>query len=103
MSQFYGIRDFVIEDPSGYRLVFYTAIKMTECQSCGMPMKDAKPGEMYCQHCTDESGQLRSYEQVLEGTKRGYFMQMQGMQAAEAETAARDHLSKMKAWTSRGK
>ena len=103
VSQFYGIRDFIIEDPSGYRLIFSTPIKMTECQSCGMPMKDAKPGAMYCEYCTDESGQLRSYEQVFEGTTKGYFMAMQGMQRAQAEAAAKEHLSKMPAWASRGK
>ena len=101
-SQFYGIRDFMIEDPTGYRLIFYTPITMSECQSCGMPMKDAKPGAMYCQYCTDDSGQLRPYEQVLEGTKRGYFMQMLGQPEATAATSAREHLSKMPAWKSRG-
>ena len=103
ISQFYGIRDFLIEDPSGYRLVFFHPIKLSECQSCGMPLKNAKPGEMYCQYCTDESGNLRPYEQVLEGTITGYFMSMQKMTRPEAEDAARAHLSRMPAWASRGK
>lgn len=103
VSQFYGIRDFLIEDPSGYRLVFYHPIKLSECQSCGMPLKDAVAGQMYCQYCTDETGSLRSYEQVLEGTITGYFMGMQKMGRSEADTAARAHLSKMPAWASQGK
>jgi predicted enzyme related to lactoylglutathione lyase len=103
VSQFYGIRDFLIEDPSGYRLVFFHPLKLRECQSCGMPLKDAKPGHMYCDYCTDESGTLRPYEQVLEGTTTGYFMRMQGMPRPAAEKAAREHLSKMPAWASRGK
>ena len=102
VSQFYGIREFLIEDPSGYRLVFYNPIRLAECQSCGMPLEGAEPGEMYCRYCTDESGALRPYEQVLEGTTTGYFMGMKGMPRAEAAEAARAHLSKMPAWVGRG-
>jgi uncharacterized glyoxalase superfamily protein PhnB len=102
VSQFYGLRDFLIEDPSGYRLSFYNPIKLGECQSCGMPLTDAQPGQMYCQYCTDESGRLRPFEQVLEGTITGYFMGMHGMQRPDADKAARAHLSKMPAWASRG-
>jgi uncharacterized glyoxalase superfamily protein PhnB len=100
-SQFYGIRDYWVEDPNGYRLQFYTPIAMTSCQSCGMPLKDAKPGAMYCQYCTDEKGQLRPYETVLEGTTQGYFMAMQKMPRPQAEKAAREHLAKMPAWMHR--
>lgn len=97
-SQFYGIRDYWVEDPSGYRLLFYTPIQLTSCQSCGMPMKDAAPGAMYCHYCTDDSGALKPYEAILEGTTQGYFMAMQKMQRPEAEKAAREHLAKMPAW-----
>jgi uncharacterized glyoxalase superfamily protein PhnB len=97
-SQFYGIRDFWAADPDGYRLMFYTPIKMSSCQSCGMPLADAAPGVMYCQYCTDEKGGLRPYEQVLEGTTTGYFMGMQKMARPQAEKAAKEHLSKMPAW-----
>jgi uncharacterized glyoxalase superfamily protein PhnB len=97
-SQFYGIRDYWIEDPNGYRLQFYTAIQLANCQSCGMPMKDAKPGAMYCQYCTDGSGKLKPYEAVFEGTTQGYFMAMQKMARPQAEKAAREHLAKMPAW-----
>src|SRR5262249_2118072 len=76
-SQFYGIRDISLSDPDGFLFMFYSAIKMESCQSCGMPMKDAKPGTMYCGYCTDGSGKLKSYETVLEGTTTGYFMAMQ--------------------------
>jgi uncharacterized glyoxalase superfamily protein PhnB len=101
-SQFYGIRDFWMQDPDGYRLMFYTPIKMTSCQSCGMPLKDAVPGvTMFCQYCTDEKGQLRPYEQILEGTISGYFMGMQKMARPAAEKAAREHLAKMPAWAHR--
>jgi uncharacterized glyoxalase superfamily protein PhnB len=102
ISQFYGIRDFVVADPSGYQLVFYSAIKMENCQSCGMPLADAKPGQMYCGHCTDEKGNLHPYEAILEGTIQGYFMGMQKMSREDAEPAAREHLAKMPAWQGRG-
>jgi len=101
-SQFYGIRDFAVEDPDGYRLMFYTAIQMSSCQSCGMPLTDAKAGQMYCQYCTDEKGRLKPYETVLEGTTVGYFMQMQKLPRPKAEEAAREHLRKMPAWAGRG-
>lgn len=100
-SQFYGIRDFGLQDTEGYRVLFYSPIKMANCQSCGMPMKDAKPGAMYCQYCTDEKGSLRPYDAVLEGTTSGYFMAMQKMPRADAEKAAKKHLATMPAWKSR--
>jgi len=100
-NQFYGLREIHVQDPDGFRFVFYTLIKMSSCQSCGMPLTDAKPGEMYCQYCTDEHGKLKPFETVLEGTTAGYFMQMQKMPRDKAEAAAREHLSKMPAWAGR--
>ncbi|MGB0953972.1 MAG: VOC family protein [Planctomycetota bacterium] len=97
-SQFYGLRAFGIQDPTGYRLLFYSPITMENCQSCGMPLADAQPGDMYCDYCTDDNGKLRSYEEVLEGTIQGYFMHMQKMERAEAEVAAKEMLAKMPAW-----
>lgn len=97
-SQFYGLRDFVVTDPDGYVLTFYKPIAMTSCQSCGMPLKDGKPGDMFCQYCVDEKGQLRPYEQILEGTVTGYFMGMQKMERKAAEQAAQAHLASMPAW-----
>ncbi len=100
-SQFYGIRDLVVTDPDGYLLTFYTPITMESCQSCGMPLADAKPGEMFCPYCVDESGQLRPFEQIFEGTVTGYFMAHLKMDRAGAEQAARQHLAKMPAWSTR--
>jgi uncharacterized glyoxalase superfamily protein PhnB len=97
-TQFYGIRDFSVLDPDGYRLVFYSPATMTSCGSCGMPLKDAKEGEMYCHFCVDDKGKLKPYEQVLEGTIQGYFMGMQQMPRDKAEQAAKEHLAKMPAW-----
>jgi len=96
-TQFYGLRDFGIQDPDGYRIVFYHPVTMENCQSCAMPLADAKPGDMYCDYCTDEKGQLRPFEDILAGTT-GYFEREQGMDKASAEAAAREHLLKMPAW-----
>lgn len=100
-TEFYGLRDFTITDPDGYALVPYTPVAMASCQSCGMPLKDGQPGQMYCHYCTDEKGQLKPYATVLEGTIQGYFMGMMHMKRPEAETAAREHLAKLPAWKSR--
>jgi uncharacterized glyoxalase superfamily protein PhnB len=100
-TQFYGIRDFAVPDPDGYLLVPYTTVKMETCQSCGMPLTEAVAGEMFCKYCTDDKGQLRPYEAVLEGSIQGYFMGMQKMERPEAEVAAKEHLSKMPAWVGR--
>jgi uncharacterized glyoxalase superfamily protein PhnB len=98
-NQFYGIRDFPLRDTDGYCLIFYTEIKMEACQSCAMPLKDAKPGQMFCEYCMDSKGQLKPFETVLEGTTTGYFMAMQKMPRAQAEKAAREHLKKQPAWS----
>ncbi len=98
-DQFYGQRDFPVHDLDGYRLYFFSPITMSSCQSCGMPLQDAKEGDMYCDHCTNEHGHLRPFAEVLEGTTVGYFMGMQKMERAEAEQAAREHLGKLPAWS----
>ncbi len=97
-SQFYGIREWGVDDMDGYRLMFHTPIKLDSCQSCGMPLAETKPGQMYCEFCTTEEGKLRPFEQILEGTIAGYFMGMQKMSREEAEPAAREHLAKMRGW-----
>lgn len=100
-TQFYGIRELGVDDPDGYRLTFHTPVALSECQSCGMPLTDAEPGQMYCQYCTDEKGELRPYEQVFEGTVTGFFMGMQKMSRPDAEKAAQAHLARMPAWSAR--
>ncbi|MFT7667327.1 MAG: putative glyoxalase superfamily protein PhnB [Planctomycetota bacterium] len=97
-NEFYGLRNFMIKDMDGYQLAFYAPLQMTSCQSCGMPLSEAKEGQMYCGHCSDDIGSLHPYEHILEGTITGYFMGMQKMERAEAEIAAKEHLAKMPAW-----
>lgn len=96
-TQFYGLRDFGLRDPDGYRLVFYNNVIMESCQSCSMPLPDAKEGDMYCEHCKDENGQLKPFEDIVAGAA-AYMAQSQGMDLEEATAAAREHLKKMPAW-----
>jgi len=101
-DEFYGLRDFLIQDLDGYRLAFYSPLIMKSCQSCGMPLQNAVEGQMYCEHCLDGEGRLHPYEAILEGTITGYFMGMQKMNRAAAEVAAKEHLAKMPAWACLG-
>jgi uncharacterized glyoxalase superfamily protein PhnB len=100
-TQFYGIRDFGVDDPDGYRLIFYAPVAMETCPSCGMPLTEAQPGQMYCHYCADDAGKLKPYEAVFEGTVTGFFMAHQKLPRKEAEKAAREHLKKMPAWQGR--
>lgn len=100
-SQFYGLREFCLQDPDGYRLMMYTPITMTTCQSCSMPLEKAAPGQMYCNYCVDEQGKLKPYEVVLQGCIEGYFIPMQKMARPQAEKAAREMLAKQPAWHGR--
>ncbi|HTF88164.1 MAG TPA: VOC family protein [Planctomycetota bacterium] len=100
-TQFYGIREVGLEDPDGYSFMFYSPVTMATCQSCSMPMTEAKPGEMYCGYCVDEKGKLKPYETILEGCVSGYFIPMQKMSRPDAEVAARELLAKQPAWAGR--
>ena len=97
-TQFYGIREVQLEDPDGYSFMFYSPVKLANCQSCSMPMTDAEPGAMYCAYCVDEQGKLKSYETILEGCISGYFIPMQKMSRPDAEKAAREMLKQQPAW-----
>jgi len=98
-TQIYGIRELTVDDPDGFELVFFTPVTLPACQSCGTPLTEAKPGQTYCEYCTNEKGQLRPYEQIFEGTVTGFFMAMHKLPRKEAEKAAREHLRKMPAWS----
>ncbi len=77
---------------------------MSNCLSCGMPM--ASPGDFgggnpenkYCVHCCNPDGDLKSYEEVLEGMAN-FIMQSLNMDKATAGSAAREYMSKMPAWS----
>lgn len=75
---------------------------MTEfCHSCAAPLSipDFKgPAENYCKHCTDESGKLKSREEVQQGVA-GWFMSWQpGIDPDTAARRAEIYLKSMPAW-----
>lgn len=80
--------------------------KCNSCSSCGMPLQ--KPSDHalanekipYCNHCTKSDGSLKSYEEVLEGTK-GYFIHSQGLAPQAAQKMAENLLKKQPAWIKR--
>lgn len=103
----FGIRDFTIEDIDGYRLTFNqvsTAVKA--CMSCGMPMtkvEDFGGGNqesLYCVYCSNPDGSLKSYEQVFEGMVN-FMMMSQNVDRQAAESAVKERMSSMPAWTGR--
>jgi len=101
----FGIRDFTIEDLDGYQLTFNQASKFVKtCMSCGMPManpEDYGAGDtsnVYCVYCTNSDGKLKSRDKVFEGMI-DFMMTTQKMDRTTAEDTAREHMSKMPAWS----
>lgn len=76
------------------------------CRSCGMPMTG--PGDygsgntenQYCVHCCHPDGSLKSYEDVLEAMI-SLMMKMRGLDRAAAESAAREYMATLPAWSNR--
>lgn len=54
----------------------------------------------YCRFCTNESGDLKSYEKVKEGLTQ-YIIQIQGIEKDQAEKKAIEGLASMPAWKNR--
>jgi len=101
----FGIRDFTIEDVNGYRLTFNQVSKaIKKCMSCGMPMTKLdefggkNPANIYCVHCSNLDGSLKSYDEVLKGMIN-FMMTSQKMDRKTAEGAAKEYMSKMPAWS----
>ena len=100
----YGVRDFTIEDINGYKLTF-NQVTAKNCMSCGMPMTKfedfggGNPANIYCVHCSKPDGSLKSREEVFEGMVN-LMMMSQNMDRETAERAAKEHMSKMPAWSS---
>jgi uncharacterized glyoxalase superfamily protein PhnB len=101
----FGIRDFTVEDISGYKLTFSQASKASKaCMSCGMPMTKledfggGKSGNLYCVHCSNPDGSLKSREEVFEGMVN-FMMMSQKMNRETAQGAVRERMSQMPAWS----
>lgn len=101
----YGVRDFTVEDVDGYKLTFNQLSKTAKnCMSCGMPMTKLEdfgggnPANIYCVHCSNPDGSLKSREEVFEGMVN-FMMMSQNMDRKTAEIAAKEHMAKMPAWS----
>jgi len=76
------------------------------CISCGMPMRTAQehaagdPDKPYCVHCGSESGELKSYDEVLGGFA-GFLRRTQGLHEDAARQTAADILATRPAWSAR--
>jgi uncharacterized glyoxalase superfamily protein PhnB len=106
-DELYGIRDFTVEDVDGYKLTFNQVSKTAKnCMSCGMPMTrfedfgGGNPANIYCVHCSNPEGYLKSYEEVFEGMTN-FMMHSQNMDRKTAEQATKEYMSKMPAWSSK--
>ena len=69
-----------------------------------MPMTKPKdfgggnPANIYCVHCSNPDGSLKSREEVFEGMVN-FMMMSQNIGRETAERAAKEHMSKMPAWS----
>ncbi|MFC1992593.1 VOC family protein [Chloroflexota bacterium] len=99
----YGVRDFTVEDIDGYNLAF-NQITAKSCLSCGMPMAKLEefgggnPSNLYCIHCSNQDGSLKSYDEVLNGMA-SFMMTTQNMDKETAERAAKEYMAKIPVWS----
>jgi uncharacterized glyoxalase superfamily protein PhnB len=103
----YGIRDFTVKDINGYKLTFNQVSKAVKaCMSCGMPMTKPEdfgggnPENLYCVYCSKSDGSLKTREEVFEGMVN-FMMMSQKMDRKAAESAAKERMAKMPAWSGR--
>jgi uncharacterized glyoxalase superfamily protein PhnB len=103
----FGIRDFTVEDINGYRLTFNQVSKAVKtCMSCGMPVTKLEdfgggnPENLYCVYCSKPDGSLKSYQEVFEGMVK-FMMMSQKMDRITAESAAKERMARMPAWSGR--
>ncbi len=74
------------------------------CESCGMPMRakeefgGGKTDNKYCVHCCDNKGNLKSYDDMVDGMAQ-FMMRTQGISKEQAIKATKEHLAKMPAWS----
>ena len=64
------------------------------CGSCGMPIETGR----YCTHCTDENGQLQSFDQRFERMTAWQARRNPGTPREEIERQTLDYMSTMPAW-----
>jgi len=70
------------------------------CYSCAAPVTgDFKgPAENYCKYCTDESGNLKSHDEVQKGIAMWFKSWQPGIDEATATQRAGLYMKSMPAW-----
>lgn len=77
---------------------------MKNCIACGMPMKEAEDfagGDMskeYCKFCARPDGSMQSYEEKLDSLTN-FIIRTQGLDKDVANSAAKEMMSKLPAWS----
>lgn len=78
----------------------------TQCIACGMPMEKPEdhasgdPSKNFCKHCSRPDGEMKSYDEVLNGMA-GFMMQSQGLSEEPARQAAKEMMTRLPAWKDR--
>lgn len=73
------------------------------CESCGMPMKKIEdfggrnPQNKYCRYCTNERGELKSYEEKVDDFKN-FLMKTQDLDESQALKMSIETLKQFPAW-----
>lgn len=64
------------------------------CESCSMPIEVGR----YCEHCTDERGELQPFEIRFEKMIAWQATQSPHATRPQLEEAVKTHMAKMPAW-----
>ena len=71
-----------------------TATTSHACESCSMPIETGR----YCQHCTDEGGQLQPFDERFERMIAWQQRRTPDASRAELERATLAFMARMPAW-----
>ena len=66
----------------------------TTCQSCGMPLETGR----YCGYCTDEHGELQSFDERFARMVDRQARRSPGTARADLERQTLDYMATMPAW-----
>jgi hypothetical protein len=71
------------------------------CHSCTAPLFDPAfqgPAENYCKYCTDESGSLKSREEIRQGIAQWLMSWQEGLDESTALERADHYMKALPAW-----
>jgi len=78
-------------------------MEQKNCESCGMSMKSIEdfggknPKNKYCKHCTDNQGNLKSYNEKVTDFKN-LIVKTNDFGEEQAEKMAKESLKQFPAW-----